>query len=147
MLVGWCAGDYSALCSHANRGAIACFCARRWFSVNLHQLREINFSAKSIFDGDQISVMTICRELCAMSQTLLQIVHEMIGRVCMATANKPARDKLCFRVQGDPCPHVTPTSRLCLRSCILLFRSDKSPNLIALKFSAVEITESFVLIF
>src|SRR4051812_39733154 len=102
MLVRWLACDYSALRPHADRGAVACFWTCWRFSVNLRQLREINICPESVFDSGQVSVVTIRRELHAMSQTLFQIMHEVIGRVCMAATNEPTRHKLCFRVYGYP---------------------------------------------
>src|SRR5882724_898404 len=146
MFVSWLACDYSPFCSHADRGAVARFWTSWRLSVNLRQLRKINISSESIFDSGQIGVVPICCELNAISQAFFQIVDEMIGRVCMAATNKPTGDKLCLRINGNPRPHVAPTLRLCLRARVPLLRSDKSPNLIALKFSAVEISESVVLI-
>src|SRR5438477_9726578 len=114
MFVSWLACDYSPLCSHTNSWAVARFRTSWRFPVNLSQLRKINISSKSIFDSSQVGVVPICCELDAMRQTFFQIVHEVIGRVCMATTNKPTRDKLCFRIYSDPRPHVAPTLRLCL---------------------------------
>src|SRR5437879_2309798 len=139
--------DNRALCSHADCRAVPCFWTIWRFAVNLCQLREVNLASKSILNGGQVGVVSICCELNAMSQTLFQIMHKMICRLRVATTDKPARHKLCVRVECYPRPRVASSLGFHFRRAISFLSADKAPNLITLKVTAFQIPKRLVLIF
>ncbi len=145
MFVLGLASDHRLAGAHALSRRIAGL-GFRPFAVNLNQHRVVDVMAKGIFNGTEIGLVAIRRELNAIGQTGRQIVHEVIGRARIAPANKPAGNELSVAANGRPGPRTAPPFSARFARGVLLLRANKRPNLITLDALAGKVHENFVLI-
>lgn len=135
----------SLACAHALRRAVAHFSTLRRVAVNLHEHRVIHVRAEGVFDGTEIRLVSVRRELHAIREPVCEIVNEMVCGPGIAGADEPARHEFRLRVNRRPRPAIAPAIFLLLIASVLLFRPDESPNLIALNPLAREIAKRAVL--
>jgi len=126
--------------------AVVCLTATRR-AVHLHQHGIINLTAKGIFNGSQIRLVSIRRKLDTAGKTAFQIVNELIRSARVACADVPARNQLCVGVNRRPRPHiaVTPLAFLFFRYVLFLGVAE-APNLIALNLGARQIAQRLTLV-
>jgi len=108
VLLIWVASDLVLLCSVADGGAVAGFRLSRR-AVDLDQLREVDVCPECVSDRFHIRAMAVRRELYAVRQTALEILHELIGGVRIAVADHPAANELRIGVKRDPRPDASDT--------------------------------------
>ena len=72
--------------------AVAALGAFRSRAIEFHELGVINLVAESTFDRAEISFMSVRRHLHAAVKAASEIVHEMLGKLGITTADKPIAD-------------------------------------------------------
>jgi len=134
------------ICADAGSRAVSRF----WFArsaVNLVQLGTVHVGPKRLFNGFEVRLMRIRCDLRTTHDAFCAVRHEIDCPACIATAHKVGNNQLCIGVNCCPSPCITPTRSLLLGRCILLLRSDKSPNLIALETPNAKAPNVLVMVF
>lgn len=109
MLRLWLPLDWRLDSASAFGGTVAALGALWRGPVNLDQHGVIDICAKRPFNGFQIGLVAVRRELDAGSESRRDIVHEPLGAVVIPTADEVGNDEIGVGLDRGPRPCVAGT--------------------------------------
>jgi hypothetical protein len=114
-------------------------------AVELVQDGVVNIALKGVIDRVEVQLEAVRGKLHAIGETVLKIVHKLMGRLPVAFADKPRANEFGIGVDGYPGPSVAsmPLGSK-LRCDVLLLRSDKRPDFITLNVLRLEVYQMLV---